>query len=121
MGCGGSAAPVGPDAAPVCAGTFSGTAPAGGPLAGQPLVLDIAADGTFTRTIAGSIVVGHWSLTAGTFAVQDDETSPMAYFHDVFGQYALTQGAGCASVSLAAVADPCDPRRLTLDGFRGAP
>lgn len=75
--------------------------------------------------VGGSYAVAGGTVSiSGTFTVTDDvmtlsdtsSTPPHVACDAGAGTYALTRSAMCATVAFRALVDPCENRRLALDG-----
>ncbi|MFO0692891.1 MAG: hypothetical protein U0230_26570 [Polyangiales bacterium] len=105
-------------AACALAGTWAGRVPAG-PFAGQTNVWTLAAGGSYASAIGASSLSGTWSLDGTTLTVTDTGSNPtyLACPAGQRGTYRVDFAASCNGITLHALEEPCDGRRVALDGF----
>lgn len=109
-----------PGASSVCAlaGTWAGRVPAG-PFAGQTNVWTLAAGGGYASAIGASSLSGTWSLDGTTLTVTDTASNPpyLACPAGQRGTYRVDFATSCNGITLHALEEPCEGRRVALDGF----
>ena len=99
-------------------GSWKGTVPAG-PFAGQTNLWEIKTGGTTRGTIGSTTIDGTWKLAGTTLTVTDTSSTPptVACPAAQEGSYGVTFTPDCKTMTLKVIADPCDGRKLPLDGF----
>ena len=90
-----------------------------GPFAGQTNVWTLAAGGSYASAIGASSLSGTWSLDGTTLTVTDTGSNPtyLACPAGQRGTYRVDFAASCNGITLHAIEEPCDGRRVALDGF----
>ena len=96
---------------------------------GKPGIFAIDADGTSfgsdspgatcERVATGEVpgFIGTWELVGSTLNVRSSIGPGDPVCDRIVGQYAVTFDAACATLSLAAIGDACEPRLRFLSGL----
>ena len=99
-------------------GSWKGAVPAG-PYAGQTNVWQLKGDGTSLGTIGTNSVQGTWALAGTTLTVTDTSSVPASVACPAAqqGTYSTSFSTDCNTLTLHALNEPCDGRKVALDGF----
>jgi len=102
------------------AGTWKGPVP-GGPFAGQTLTYALQAGGATSGAMGTASVLGTWEWISGVLTVADTSSTPasVACPAGQAGTYSVAFSADCTQATFTATDEPCEGRKVVLDGFVG--